>query len=466
MTICQDSVDGVTDPQMQSLTGETGMADRGMQSRTPQLVRPWPERFFRMLLVLAVFTLSWHIVRLGAVNLTASDMAFMACFAILLARGKLNPVPFGSLTNLWCLGLTLMLGSLLVSSIVTGQSARWLIVASQYLFAGLLLPMVLTSEDSGLARKCLVFYVLGVAASQVAGIGASYLLSFDEAYGIFGDSVLTGNGRIGALAGEPNWNGATVAFALPMLINAMRHRQMPALLGLPCAVALGWGLLASASFTGFSAAVMSVALMFAIASPRTFLTFGLPLIVAVGVYILAGLPLPGVFEERVGSALQSGELDKAGTFVGRASLVREAWEIANGTILLGLGVDGFRIASVHGAPVHLFPLLILTEGGILALAGVLLLIGTLFWLALRAMRIHRDDGAMALAAIVVFCIFSFAIPHMYTRLWFGPVILALAPGFSRPPRRAVRYAGPAPRSAEDRPMSPSVDRPMPGAGSV
>ena len=385
----------------------------------------------RLLTAFAAFTLSWHIFRLGSINLTISDLALIASLGLLLTRGNLNVLPFGRMTNLWFIGLVMMLGALLVSSLVSGDPTRWLVVGGQYIFGYLLLPMIVASNDQAWIRRYLVCFVLGVTASQAIAITASFFFTFDDTQALMGWDFLTGTGRIGAFSGNANANGAMVGFALPILVNALHHRTISLKLALPCAVILIWGLLSSASFTAFSAAMLALVIVYLVANPLKFLQFGLPVAVLTGAFLATDPPLPAAFQNRVAGALESGNLDEAGSYVGRASLNAEAWDIANDTILIGLGVDGFRKVSSNGAPVHNFPLIVLTEGGFVALTGLLMLIGVLLLAALHAVRVNRHDGAMAMAVLAVYCAFTIAVPHMFSRLWIGPVILVLAVSFAR-----------------------------------
>ena len=115
-------------------------------------------------------------------------------------------------------------------------------------------------------------------------------------------------------------------------------------------------------------------------------------------------------------------------------LIAEAWRLSEQTMFLGFGADRYREVSEFGAPVHQFLLLILTEGGAVALAGLLIMLAILWIIALKSLKLDREGGATAVAVLVVFCIFTTAVPHMYTRLWIGPVLMALA-AVGRIPKR-------------------------------
>jgi uncharacterized membrane protein YfbV (UPF0208 family) len=405
------------------------------------VTRSFQQRTFRFALALAVFTISWHLIRLNAVNLTLSDFTLFICLIGLAARGRLRRTPLGSATFVWSVGLSLMLGGLFVGTWINGDLYRWVVVAGQYIFAFLLLPMIFMSEERTWIQKAQLYYVCGVALSEALAIGASFVFTAQQTDSVLGIGFLAGNGRVGALAGEANWNGAVIGFAAPMLLNLVNNRMVSLKWAVLLAIPLAWGLLACGSFTGFSATLLALFIYLLVSSPRNLIKFGTPLIAIASLYSVSGLPLPGAFENRVAGAFETGSIDKAGTYSFRATLIAEAWRISGKSLFVGVGVDRYRVVSAYGAPVHHFPLLIFNEGGIVALFGLLILMITLWWLAIRAVRVHRNDGAMAVAVLAVFSIFTFAVPHMYTRLWIGPVMLALAATYGRLPHaQSQRFA--------------------------
>ncbi|MEP7350088.1 MAG: hypothetical protein ABI668_09080 [Sphingorhabdus sp.] len=391
------------------------------------------DRALTIMLAIAVFFCSWRVLTLGAINLTLTDIALFGCMSLIIARDRLNALPFDSSTPFWLMGLAMMLSGLFISTTLNGDPARWFIVAGQYLFGFLLVPMILSSMDTSLTRRSTAIFVLGVAVSQAIGIAASLVFSFGDVSGIMGDGFITGNGRLGAMTGEPNPNGAAVAFALPMLIYGMRKGFIPKPVAIGCAVPLVWGLLASASFTGFSAALIALVVYLGISGLGTLVRLMIPVVIAVAVFFASGAPLPKAFQERVAGAVSSGDLDQAGTFTDRAALVAEAWQRADDNMLIGMGVDRYRELSAYGAPVHEFHLLIWNEGGVIALFGLVIMLLMLIWLVLGAIVRSRDEGAMAAAVTTVFMIYTLSIPHMYSRMWIMPVMLALSTVYAKRP---------------------------------
>lgn len=402
-------------------------------------------RFNRTLLLIAVLLCGWAVLRIGQINLTLSDVLLSFVLIVMLSRGDINRQPFGNLTAFWLIGLGLMLLGLLIGTLANGGVDRWLIVGAQYLFAFILLPMLLSGQQVSLTRILPSVFVLGIAVSELIGITAMWLFENADTKEWLGDGFLTGNGRLGAMTGEPNPNGAMIAFALPMLLFSLRERIMPLGIGIVCGVLLVWGLLASGSFTGFVAAIIALTAYFSISGLKALMRGAIMGIVTLGLFVASGLPLPSSFENRVAEALFSGNLDQAGTYTGRSMLIEEAWAMADNNMLIGLGVDRFREVSNYGAPVHELHLLIWNEGGVVAFAGLVIVLLTMAAAGIVAVSRYRPEGAMILAVIVVFNVYTVSIPHMYSRLWILPVLLALATVFARRPMHTSPIEGAVPQ---------------------
>jgi O-antigen ligase len=164
-------------------------------------------------------------------------------------------------------------------------------------------------------------------------------------------------------------------------------------------------------------------------------------------YIASGAPIPQTFEKRVAAAIKSGDVNQAGTFANRAELIAEAWDATADNIFYGMGADKYREFSAHGQPVHNLLLLIWNEGGAPAYVGLMLLLSLLVIFALAGLRERREDAAMALAVVCVFLIYTMSIPHMYSRFWVLPPILALSTIYARrQPMGVPMWAAPQERA--------------------
>lgn len=395
----------------------------------------------RLVIISACFFLPWQLARLPQNNLSISDLLFAGVWVLLLLSGRLRVDVFGRLTFFWIGGLSMMLGALLISSLIVGEADRWIPVAIQYLFALMVIPMVLRSCDRLTLQTAVLAFVVAVAISQLIGLLVIQFLTFEDVAPYVGPTVLSGNGRLGTLTGEPNSNGAVCVFALVMLLHCAMDRQMTLRAATVCGGLIVAGLIASASFTAVAAGVISISLFLVLGRLSNFVRFGVPLALIAVTYVWAGGPLPKPFEERVVAALATGNLDKAGTFTGRTQLVAEAWESANNHMIIGLGADRYREMNPEGLPVHNLHLLVLNEGGALASLGLTAMLISMGLTSLLIWRHHRLDGAACAAMTVAFLIYTMSIPHMYARIWIGPPLIVFALAFARY-ERAMRSDGP------------------------
>lgn len=389
-----------------------------------------PIRLGKMALTVAVFFSGHAVLKIGGVNLTVADVALLAAAVLFLGQRRFNLAPFGAMTPIWLLGLATMLGGLFVSSLINGDPMRWVNIATQYSVAFFLVPVIIMAVDTRFAQRLILAYVFGIVASEIIGILASiFLKPADTAF--LSPGFLAGNGRVGAMAGEPNPNGATIAFAFAMLIYSTRKKMLRPVFAFILAAILLWGLLLSASVTGFVASLISVVTVLAVTGLGRLLKVGFVVVLAGGLYFASGAPLPQTFEKRVGTAITSGDISQAGTFESRSELILEAWDKAGDNIFYGMGADKYREFSAYGQPVHNLHLLIWNEGGAAAYLGLLLMLSMLVVLALAGLRERREEAAMALAVVIVLFIYTMSIPHMYSRFWVLPPILALSTIYGR-----------------------------------
>ncbi|WP_048885201.1 O-antigen ligase family protein [Aurantiacibacter atlanticus] len=384
------------------------------------------EKLMRVLVLCALFLGSWRVARWGWTNFTLSDVCLVVAGAILLVQGRANGRPFGELSSIWYFGFAAMLGGLLVGTMLNGDPQRWFIASSQYLFAYVFLPIILMSLDRQLLMRGMLLFVYGVALSQVIGIVTAQFFDYTATFYTLDHGFITPNGRIGAMTGEPNWNGAMCAFALAMLAYLHLRGQIRVLIAIACAICICAGLVVSASFTAIASAAGGLMIMILASGGGRAIKIGLAFVLVITSYVVLGGPLPEAFGARVSGALVTGDLSQAGTFDGRTLLIYEAWDMLDKTMFIGLGVDGYREASSYGVPVHNLYLIIGNEGGLIALFGLVCMIMVALTYSINFYRKDRLDGAVCLTMLGIFIAYSLAIPHMYTRIWVIPLFLCLA----------------------------------------
>src|SRR3546814_444975 len=268
--------------------------------------------------------------------------------------------------------------------------------------------------------------IAGVVLMEAFGaaIFYGYEASYQE-YQKISENFITGGGRLGAFAGQPNWNAAVIAMALPFAFYLRARGQLSLISVYVTGAVLALRLVLSASFTGFVRALIVLFLLLIVGGTRQTLKAGLVIAVAGAVVLASGFELPEVFQGRVGEALETGDMSQAGTFTGRMDLILEAWEIVEDTMFVGIGVDQYRVVSPTQVPVHNMYLLLWAEGGLLALLGWMLLLTIAGVSVVRVYWVDRQAAALGLSVLSTFLIFSVASPHMYARMWMVPLVLAL-----------------------------------------
>jgi O-Antigen ligase len=296
-----------------------------------------------------------------------------------------------------------------------------LIVIAQYLFSFALLPFVIMGRDHERTIELVRTFVIGSFVANLVGIGF-YYAEFDGGF-----LYVSGAGRLSGFVGDPNGNAHMMALTCPLVIYLWLSGRMAAYYVVPVLLVLAIALVLTSSnnglaLTGLGLSAFLVALRDLRYLGRALAGLSVCLLL---IFAWGSFWLPETFEERVLGAVRSGSLDEAGTFEGRVALMKEAIELLDDTMLVGLGVDQYRVLSRFGAPVHNTFLLIWTEGGLPALIGWLsLLIMVVAGAVLIARR--RLDGAVACAVGLVFACIGFTTSHTYGRHLVVPVHLAMA----------------------------------------
>lgn len=416
-------------------------AEPGALTATPlhsQDIRAWPGatefqpmagqgpgRLARTCMTAGAFFVGYQALRPGGVNVTLSDIAFFLAFAACLSRGQIETRPFGAMTPLWILSLALMLTGLMIGTLANGDMTRWTVISLQYLFGYLFLPLMLIKLPKEFAQRLVCTFILGILVMETVGIGATLTMTHEQAAEMFAPEFISGSGRMSSFASEPNWNGELIAFTGPLALYALSERLIPLWAFIITIAVLLWGLLLSASFTGFAAFSIGMSITLLFVGFRALASVLLVVGVAAAVFVASGAPLPAIFQKRVGNALVEGSLEEAGTFKGRVELLEQAWDTAEDTLVVGLGVEGFRKTNEVQQPVHNLFMLMLVDGGVLAFLGFSSVVALMFAMPLRRIRSAGVGAGAALAVATVFLIYTQSMPHMFSRLNIVPVVFAL-----------------------------------------
>ena len=376
-----------------------------------------------LLIVGAVFFAPFNFLRTDLFYFTLSDAFATLVLALMLFNRTLPIRFFGFVTPLWALGLTLMTGGLIVSSVVNGDVNRGLIVFVEYIFAYTVIPIVLGTRSWRELIPLVNVFVWSIICTCLFGI---YLI---HVVGETNTNFVSGSGRMMSFVERDNECAAVIGLTVPLVLWLREIGRY----GIPRMVAtlaiLLYGLMLTGSNTGLLVTASGITIYHLVTFSWRKALAGLCLAVLLA---LAGGGateyLPPVFQKRVLGAIESGDLNQAGTFEGRERLIAEAAGLAENTTLLGFGADQYREISIYQAPVHNTYLLVLTEGGMFAALGLLLVLSAGFVAAGAVMRLPggAPHAACTLAVSVVFAGILVAVPHVFGRFWVVPLALAIA----------------------------------------
>src|SRR5262249_10889806 len=142
---------------------------------------------------------------------------------------------------------------LLVGSVGCPMPWRWLIVAGQYLFAWVVLPLIVMRRGSDQTAQMLKAFTWGVFPMNLFGAIVWFTVtgSFGDAHERFGMDFLSGGRRLGAFTADANWNGAVLAMAVPAVFYLRAKKEIGNILTLIWLPVLLLGVMLTASFTAF-----------------------------------------------------------------------------------------------------------------------------------------------------------------------------------------------------------------------
>lgn len=385
--------------------------------------RPLVEKLEFFIALLATFLSPMNFLRNDAAYVTLSDALMTLSLLLLLLTGRLNLRGIGPASTVWWIaGLSMLLLSLLLSSLVNGDPVRGIIYVLQYFFAYFLVFLFFAGRTERQLNRLAKIYVLSIVLMCVHGI---YLVYFD---GERNTTFVSGSGRLTGFVERENECAALIAMSVPLLLLLCASRRMKKLgyLALPL---MGFGVMLTGSNSGLASLVYAIAAFCLVA-------FGWRKLFLIGVVAMVGISatdywardyLPAAFQRRVLGALETGDIGQAGSFDHRYELIQEAIERADTIVFLGIGADKYHSSRFADQPVHNLYLLLWTEGGLACMVGFIIMIGAGLGPALSAFRYRagRYFAACTFSILTLFLFSTNAFTHVYGRFWVAPILLAI-----------------------------------------
>ena len=351
--------------------------------------------------------------------------------------GRIPNRPLDRATPTWLLAFTLLFVGLMTGSLLGGSPERGLIVTSQYLFAYLILMVILVRKNPQEAHRLAAIFLVSIILVDIHGIYTFYAVGYVPGADGKGE-VVTGSLRLATVLRNPNLAASMNALTLPILLYFWSSGRMKAFIALPAITICVFTVILTSSNSGLIMTIVGLIVFTTfIITTRLLLRLVITLtIVGVAVTTFGGTDLlPKAFHKRVLPAITTGDTSEAGTFISRTLLMKEAMDIIfeERILIVGLGADQFRERSVQEAPVHNLYLLLWVEGGLLAVTGWIMFsgVGVLLWFAIRSAGGHKYALAAVATTVVVFLSIAMFNPHMYARYWTAPVLLCFGLGLAQ-----------------------------------
>lgn len=397
----------------------------------------------RYLFYLGAGTIGLLTVR-PAAALTLSDWIFFACLGVttvvlLTARSDRDYLVPATVT----VGVGLFAAGGLVSSFGAIATIQSLSIVARLVYLTVvwfwLATVVLETREH--VRNAAIAWVGSVALSS-SGALLQYL---------YGDVIPGGDSAWGRMTGfTPHYNhlGGLVAIAMaPALMLAVDASQRRVrIVGLASVALLGAGLLLSGSVGGLLATVTAVVFWLVVrgVTLRTGARLAAVVVAGAAVLVLSGAasvadPLHRI--ERVTSA-EEAAAGTGGTLYTRLEGYEEAWARIREQPLIGVGLDEPSSQAVLGPKlVHNMIINQWFSGGILALIGIVVIVGGVVLTGLRVARAATgEDRAFALALLAsvwAFIVFGMGEPILFVRYGWFPAALLITLDVQRRRREPV-----------------------------
>ncbi|TYC75959.1 hypothetical protein FMN63_06170 [Stappia sp. BW2] len=377
----------------------------------------------RLLVIAAVFLSPMTYLRTNIVFFTLSDLIASAAFVVMIANRRIPLRPFADMTPFWLFSVLLLCGGLIVGSLMSGDPLTGAVGVGQYGFSLVLMPLLLLGRS---ARETMFL-------CKVMAFSLAFVMLHGVFYSVFSPDdarFFSRNGRLTGLIERENGVGLLAGVGLVYLIWLYFISQISGLLFAALATPVAYGLLLSASNSGFIVSMLGIfgVSFFYGSAKHILIVIGVAVAGLAALFLFGEYFLPEVFLERVYGALTTGDSSEAGTFDGRMLLIREAIVMINRSIWVGVGVDQHRLISDLGAPVHNTYLLLFSEGGVVSLLGLVGVLLTLVFVGWRAFSSTetRWAGVLMFTILLMFAFALNGVTHIYGRFLCVPLLLPAA----------------------------------------
>lgn len=359
--------------------------------------------------------------RAPGISFTISD--FFLTLAILLRCIRTIPQsPIQSGTSLWMIGISMIIGGLLVGSIAHGNTQEGFVVVAQYFFSLVLLPLVILGRPHEEAVLLAKIGIYSIALNCLIG-----LIAYTVGYSGQDDRqfvLVSGSGRITGLVDNPNSLAGLIVLWFPVLWYLGLTREFRPVVFVSLFTLTFVALIFTSSNSSLAGAIIcAVIFLLLLGKLRFILIWSVMAAFVIAIILRWGETiLPATFVRRVLSPILEGDLENAGTFEDRAGLMIEAWRFLPDYMLIGMGGGQYREISPHNISVHNLYLLLANEGGLVALMGLFLVFFAAFFAAVVA-KPETPHRRLARATVITITLTFAALAMNYTHVYQRAILL-------------------------------------------
>ncbi len=260
----------------------------------------------RLLVIAAVFLSPMTYLRTDIVFFTLSDLVASAAFVVMIANRRVPLRPFADMTSFWLFAVLLLCSGLIAGSLLNGDPLTGAVGVIQYVFSFVCIPLLLLGRP---ARETMFL-------CKVMAFSLVFVMLHGVLYSVFSPDdarFFSRNGRLTGLIERENGVGLLAGVGIVYVMWLYFISQISGIVFLALVAPVAYGLLLSASNSGFIVAVVGIfGISFFHGSAKHILAFiGIGALALAALFLFGHYFLPDVFQERVYGALTNGDSSEA-----------------------------------------------------------------------------------------------------------------------------------------------------------
>lgn len=205
----------------------------------------------RLLVIAAVFLSPMTYLRTDIVFFTLSDLVASAAFVVMIANRRVPLRPFADMTSFWLFSVLLLCSGLIAGSLLSGDPLTGAVGVIQYVFSFVCIPLLLLGRP---ARETMFL-------CKVMAFSLVFVMLHGVLYSVFSPDdarFFSRNGRLTGLIERENGVGLLAGVGIVYVMWLYFISQISGIVFLALVAPVAYGLLLSASNSGFIVAVVGI----------------------------------------------------------------------------------------------------------------------------------------------------------------------------------------------------------------